>query len=84
MHLHDGKKLFPFNFLPFNFNTGSQDNTLLSICGLLFTNLFEKIDFMQISMGRRLEKYHLFCNNAFLSLFTIKFVRYIYVRQNTL
>ena len=27
-------------------------------------------------MGRRLEKYFLFCNTAFLSLFTIKFVRY--------
>ena len=26
-------------------------------------------------MGRRLEKYHLFCNTAFLSLFTIKFVQ---------
>ena len=35
-------------------------------------------------MGRRSEKYYLFCNNAFLSLFTIKFVRYIYIRQNTL
>ena len=27
-------------------------------------------------MGRRVEKYYLFCNTAFLSLFTIKFVRY--------
>ena len=35
-------------------------------------------------MGCRLEKYYLFCNNAFLSLFTIKFVQYIDVRQNTL
>ena len=30
-------------------------------------------------MGRRLEKYYLFCNTAFLSLFTKKFVQYIYV-----
>ena len=30
-------------------------------------------------MGRRLEKYHLFCNTAFFSLFTIKFVRYIFI-----
>ena len=37
-----------------------------------------------LSMGRRLEKYYLFCNTAFLSLFTIKFIRYIFVRQNTL
>ena len=34
-------------------------------------------------MGRRLEKY-LFCNTAFLSLFTIEFVRYIFIRQHTL
>ena len=36
------------------------------------------------SMGRRLEKYYLFCNSDFLSLFTMKFVRYIYMLQNTL
>ena len=35
-------------------------------------------------MGRRLEKYYLFCYTTFLSLFTMKFVRYIYIRQNTL
>ena len=35
-------------------------------------------------MGRRLEKYYLFYNTAFLSLFTIKFVRYMYMRQHTL
>ena len=35
-------------------------------------------------MGRRLEKYYLFCNNAFLSLFTIKFVRYLYTTKYTL
>ena len=28
-------------------------------------------------MGRRLEKYYLFCNTALLSLFTMKFVRYV-------
>ena len=33
-------------------------------------------------MGRCLEKYYLFCNTAFLSLFTIKFVRYIYIYDN--
>ena len=27
-------------------------------------------------MGRRLKKYYLFCNTAFFSLFTMKFVRY--------
>ena len=31
-------------------------------------------------MGRRLEKYYLFCNTAFLSLFTMKFVQYIYTK----
>ena len=36
-------------------------------------------------MGRRLEKYYLFSNTAFLSLFKIKFVQYIYYkRENTL
>ena len=35
-------------------------------------------------MGRRSEKYYLFCNTAFLSLFTMKFVRYIFIRQHTL
>ena len=35
-------------------------------------------------MGRRLEKYYLFCNIAFLSLFAIKFVRYRFIRQHTL
>ena len=35
-------------------------------------------------MGRRLEKYYLFCNTTFLSLFTMKFVRYIYIQQHTL
>ena len=29
-------------------------------------------------MGRRLEKYYLFCYTFFLSLFTMKFVRYVY------
>ena len=29
-------------------------------------------------MGRRLEKYYLFCYTTFLSLFTMKFVRYVY------
>ena len=29
-----------------------------------------------ICMGRRLEKYYLLCNTAFLSLFTIKLVQY--------
>ena len=40
----------------------------------------------QITMGRRLEKFYLFCNTAFLSLFTftMKFVRLICIRQNTL
>ena len=33
-------------------------------------------------MGHRLEKYYLFCYTAFLSLFTIKFVRYIYIYDN--
>ena len=33
-------------------------------------------------MGRGLEKYYSFCNTAFLSLFTIKFVRYIYICDN--
>ena len=33
-------------------------------------------------MGRRLEKYYLFCNTTFLSLFTMKFVRYIYIYNN--
>ena len=31
-----------------------------------------------LCMWRRLEKYYLFCNTAFLSLFAMKFVRYIY------
>ena len=35
-------------------------------------------------MGRRLEKYYLLCNTVFLSLFVMKFVRYIYIRQHTL
>ena len=35
-------------------------------------------------MGHRLEIYYLFCNTAFLSLFTIKLVRYVFIRQNTL
>ena len=35
-------------------------------------------------MGRRLEKYYLFCNTAFFSLFTMKFVRYVYILQHTL
>ena len=35
-------------------------------------------------MGRRLEKYYLFYNTAFLSLFTMKFVRYIFIQQHTL
>ena len=30
------------------------------------------------SMGRRLEKYYLFCYTTFLSLFTMKFVLYVY------
>ena len=30
-------------------------------------------------MGCRLEKYYLFCSTAFFSLFTMKFVRYIYI-----
>ena len=29
-------------------------------------------------MGRRLEKYYLFSYTTFLSLFTMKFVRYVY------
>ena len=40
--------------------------------------------FLHVRMGRCLEKYYLFCNTAFLSLFTIKFVRYMYIRQHTL
>ena len=39
---------------------------------------------MAAGMGRRLKKYYLFCNTAFLSLFTTKFVRYIFIRQRTL
>ena len=41
-------------------------------------------------MDRRLEKYYVLCNTAFLILFTMKFVRYTfilcctYIRQNTL
>ena len=34
-------------------------------------------------MGRRLEKY-LFCNTAFFSLFSIKFVRYVYTTKYAL
>ena len=35
-------------------------------------------------MGRRLEKYYLFCNTTFLSLFTMKFVLlYIYMTTYT-
>ena len=34
-------------------------------------------------MERRLEKYYLFCETALLNLFTMKFVRYMYTRQNT-
>ena len=29
-------------------------------------------------MGRHLEKYYLFCYTTFLSLFAMKFVRYVY------
>ena len=36
------------------------------------------------SMGRRLEKYCLVCNSAFFSLFTMKFVRHLYIQQNIL
>ena len=49
------------------------------ICRLLFQTLE-----FRIRMWRRLEKYHLFCNTAFLSLFTMKFVRHLYIRQSTL
>ena len=35
-------------------------------------------------MRRRLEKYYLFCNSAFLSLFTMKFVRFIHATKYTL
>ena len=31
-------------------------------------------------MGRRLEKYYLFCYATFLSLFTMKFVQYVYCK----
>ena len=34
---------------------------------------------LAVLMGRRLEKYYLFGNTTFLSLFTMKFVRYIYI-----
>ena len=33
-------------------------------------------------MGSPLEKYYLFRNTAFLSLFTMKFIRYTDIRQN--
>ena len=39
---------------------------------------------MMPHMGRRLEKYYLVCNTTFLSLFAMKFVRYLFVLQNTL
>ena len=59
----------------------SVSNSGNNICNLSKYVLLQSEKFV---MGRRWEKYYLFCNTAFLSFFTMKFVRCIDIRQNIL
>ena len=58
-------------------NIAIHTNLLFSVANLITRTCNICMSNTVFRMGSRLEKYYLFCDTAFLSLFTMRFVRYI-------